>query len=171
MIIPLLIFFLLLILPSTAAANVGLPMIAVYLPSAWIALIPVIILEDKIRGDQLNPKKGIVMMRKSLVASVLFVGCCLCLHGCGAVQMEKTDEVVKSAEAQKAGQASAKDPCEAKLAELVQKSRQTMKTVKDSCGATKMEVNPMWTMDYDGTVHIRVYDAAGRTIRDELRKP
>jgi len=64
-----------------------------------------------------------------------------------------------------------KDPCEILINELAQKSRNTMRTVEDSCQDLSIEVNPMWSMDYDGTVHIRVYDAAGNTVRDELQKP
>jgi hypothetical protein len=64
-----------------------------------------------------------------------------------------------------------KDPCEVKIDEAVQQARNTMKTVKESCEGLHIEVNPMWDMDYAGTVHIRVYDAAGNDVRDELRKP
>ena len=63
------------------------------------------------------------------------------------------------------------DPCSVLINEAVLQSRETMKTVKESCQDLSIEINPMWDINYDGTVHIRVYDAAGEKIRDELQKP
>lgn len=54
--------------------------------------------------------------------------------------------------------------------EAVVKSRKTMKTVRESCNGMLIEVNPMWSMKFDGTIHIRVYDATGTKVMDELRK-
>ncbi len=63
------------------------------------------------------------------------------------------------------------DPCEAALTAAIAKARETMKTAKDTCDGKQIEANPMWSMDYDGTVHLRVRDAAGTMLRDELLKP
>ena len=107
------------------------------------------------------------MSRTFFIAGIL----CLFFFGCAvkAPQQEKSAsgsvaEIVKVEKGEK-------DPCEVLIDEVVLQSRKTMKTVKESCQGLRIEVNPMWSMDYDGTVHIRVYDAAGKKIRDELLKP
>jgi hypothetical protein len=102
----------------------------------------------------------------------LFIAALLCLFflGCAvkAPQQEKVESgsVAVSVKVEK----EEKDPCEILIDEVVLKSRNTMKTVKESCNGLRIEVNPMWSMNYDGTVHIRVYDTAGKKIRDEFRK-
>ena len=61
-----------------------------------------------------------------------------------------------------------KDPCESLIYDAAKKSRETMKTVRKDCQDFLIEVNPMWDIDYDGTVHVRVYDADGKKIKDQL---
>lgn len=61
--------------------------------------------------------------------------------------------------------------CEGLINEAVHKSSKTMKTVRESCSGMRIEVNPMWSMDYDGTIHVRVHDTTGAKIMDEFRKP
>jgi hypothetical protein len=107
------------------------------------------------------------MFRTLFIVGVL----CLFFFGCTAMapQQEKTvaggsAEIVKVEKKEKS-------PCEALIDEAVLKSRETMRTVKESCQDLSIEVNPMWDINYDGTVHIRVYDAEGKKIRDELQKP
>ncbi|KPK37014.1 MAG: hypothetical protein AMK70_00295 [Nitrospira bacterium SG8_35_1] len=117
------------------------------------------------------------MFRTLFIAGVLF----LFFFGCAvkAPQQEKTasgtvSEIVKveKEEIEKEEvEKEEKDPCEVLIDEVVLKSRKTMKTVKESCQDLRIEVNPMWNINYDGTVHIRVYDAEGKKIRDELQKP
>jgi hypothetical protein len=106
------------------------------------------------------------MFRTLFFAALL----CLFFFGCAgkAPQQEKAEfgsvgEIVKVENEEK-------DPCEVLIDEVVLKSRKTMKTVRESCQGLRIEVNPMWTMNYDGTIHIRVYDATGKKIRDEFRK-
>ena len=66
MIIVLIIFLLLFIHPSTVFANIGLPMIGIYLPSAWSALIPVILIEGFIGTRSLG-----VSLKRTILASTL----------------------------------------------------------------------------------------------------
>ena len=96
---------------------------------------------------------------------------CLFFFGCAvmAPQNQKTASG-SAAEIVKAQKAEI-DFCEVLISDAVQKSRENMKTVKESCQDLSIEVNPMWDINYDGTVHIRVYDPAGNKIRDELQKP
>jgi hypothetical protein len=112
-------------------------------------------------------EKGEGMFRTLVVAALV----CLFFCGCAgkAPQQEKTEagSAVESVKVEK----QEKDPCEVLIDEVVLKSRKTMTTVRESCQGLRIEVNPMWSMDYDGTIHIRVYDAAGKEIRDEFRKP
>ena len=106
------------------------------------------------------------MFRTMFIAAFL----CLFFFGCAvkAPQQEKaeSDRVEEEVKVEK----EEKDSCEILIHEAVLKSRKTMKTVKESCNGLRIEVNPMWSMNFDGTVHIRVYDTAGKKIRDEFRK-
>ena len=106
------------------------------------------------------------MFRTMFIAAFL----CLFFFGCAvkAPQQEKAESgrVEEDVKVEK----EEKDPCEILIHEAVLKSRKTMKTVKESCNGLRIEVNPMWSMNFDGTVHIRVYDMAGKKIRDEFRK-
>ncbi len=65
---------------------------------------------------------------------------------------------------------SEKNPCETLIDEAVLQSRKTMKTVKESCQGLLIEANPMWDINYDGTIRIRVYDSESKQVRDEFRK-
>jgi hypothetical protein len=120
-----------------------------------------------------NTAKEELMIRTLFIAGILF----FLLSGCAAKAPQEEQaavvsvvEIVKEEKPEKV-EVPEKDPCEVLLDEIILKSRETMKTVKDSCQDLRIEVNPMWSMDYDGTVHIRIYDAAGNKIRDELQKP
>jgi hypothetical protein len=119
-----------------------------------------------------NFKKEESMFKTLFITGAL----CLFFFGCAdkAPQREKTAtgsaaEIVKVEKEQAPKEEI--DPCEVLINDAVQKSRETMKTVKESCQDLNIEVNPMWDINYDGTVHIRVYDAAGNKIRDELQQP
>ena len=63
-----------------------------------------------------------------------------------------------------------KDPCEDIIGKVALQARKEMKTVKESCQDLRIEANPMWNLNYDGTVRIRVYDASGKQVKDEFRK-
>ena len=62
-------------------------------------------------------------------------------------------------------------PCEAVFQELAARARSTMKTVYGSCQEKRIEANPMWSLQYDGSVRIRVYDAAGSLTATRELKP
>ena len=106
------------------------------------------------------------MFRTMFIAALL----CLFFFGCAvkAPQQEKAESgrVEEDVKVKK----EEKDPCEILIDEAVLKSRKTMFTVKESCNGLRIEVNPMWSRNFDGTFHIRVYDTAGKKIRDEFRK-
>jgi hypothetical protein len=106
------------------------------------------------------------MFRAFFIAALL----CLFFFGCAvkSPDQEKVESgsVAESVKVEK----EEKGPCEILIDEVALESRKTMKTVKEFCNGLFIEVNPMWSMDYDGTVHIRVYEAEGKKIRDEFRK-
>ena len=105
-----------------------------------------------------------------MIRKLFYVGL-LSLLCFGCVPMEAQQEAVSGTEAAAIEKEAAKSSCDAVLDELVAKSRNTMKTAKGTCEGKRYEVNPMWAIDYDGTVRIRVYDADGNKVGDELRKP
>ena len=106
------------------------------------------------------------MFRTMFIVALL----CLFFFGCAvkAPQQEKVESggVEEDVKVEK----KEKDPCKIVIDEVVLKSRKTMKTVEESCNDLRIEVNPMWSMNYDGTVHIRIYDTEGNKIRDEFQK-
>lgn len=106
------------------------------------------------------------MFGRLFLMGILLFGLCLS-GGCAAkVDQEEKVDTGMSMEVKE----TEKDQCESIIDQAVQESRDTMKTVKTSCENLYIEVNPMWSMDYSGNVHIRVYDAKGEKIRDEFRK-
>jgi len=106
------------------------------------------------------------MFGKLFLTGILLAGLCLSA-GCAAkVEQEEKADTGMSTEVKK----PEKDQCESIIDQAVQEARDTMRTVKTSCKDLYIEVNPMWSMDYSGAVHIRSYDANGETVRDEYRK-
>lgn len=83
-------------------------------------------------------------------------------------QMEKMEEPGAAVEPE---QAPAEDPCKAVVAELANQARATMKTANGSCEGRRIEVNPLWSVDYDGAVRVRIYDSAGMLQSTEDIKP
>lgn len=104
------------------------------------------------------------MIRKLFIVGLLSLLC----FGCAATEPQQ--KPISEAEAAALEKEAAKAACDALIDELVAKSRNTMKTAKDTCEGKRYEVNPMWAIDYDGTVRIRVYDGQGNKLGDELRK-
>lgn len=110
------------------------------------------------------------MIKNYYLFGALCVVMCAFFFGCAVkTPQAKKVSVGSVAETKKTGKEK-HDPCKIVLDEAVKKSRKTMLTVRESCQGMQIEVNPMWDFDYDGSVHIRVYDAEGNMIRDELRK-
>lgn len=96
------------------------------------------------------------------------------LTGCAATgprQEEAAPAVREEVRQEAAGPATVQDPCAEAIEAVVRQARTSMKTVKETCGDRKIRANPMWDMDYDGKVRLMIYDAAGRLVLDEFRKP
>ncbi len=110
-------------------------------------------------------------MRSLMSITMLVV--CLVLWSCAskAPQQEKVAKEVEPAVPSPTIEKLEVDPCEAQISVAIKESRASNRTVKKSCDGMAVEVNPMWDLDYKGTVHIRVYDAAGKQIRDEISNP
>jgi len=123
-------------------------------------------------------KKNVLHRIGVLVLTIVLTGCA---GGSAPVNSVEQEEALQAApdqsmEGENPSEASEpieeeKNPCDAILQQLVDDSRNSMKTVDGSCQDQKIEVNPMWAIDYDGSVRIRIYDAAGNLISESVEKP
>lgn len=94
--------------------------------------------------------------------------------GCSGVQQPtpteskaQSNEVTTSAEpSQKSGEGE----LDQLINRIAEQARQTMRSHKTKLKDTVVEATPMWSLNYQGEVHIRVYDASGKMVLDEYRK-
>lgn len=122
------------------------------------------------------------MQKKQIVA----VACCLSLFlaigGC-SVATGPSPETQAPAPAQVAQPAPAPTPAaveapapqkvqkselELLTDELVAKARTTMRSCKAKYKDMTIEATPLWSFDYQGAVHVRTFDAAGKVIKEEM---
>jgi len=101
-------------------------------------------------------------------AALIFI-----LAGCAATgpQQEETTAPAQAEAIAPAPAAAHKQPCEKEISDVVQQARATMHSVKKDCNGVRIVAYPMWDMNYAGTVHVTVLDAAGKVILDEYRQP
>jgi hypothetical protein len=125
-------------------------------------------------------KKKVLHQTGVLVFAIVLTGCAA--GGPATVSSVEQEEALQQAassqsiEGENPAEASEpveeeKNPCDVISQQLVEESRNTMKTVDGTCQDQKIEVNPMWAIDYDGSVRIRIYDAAGNLISESIEKP
>ncbi|MEW6429842.1 MAG: hypothetical protein AB1568_17615 [Thermodesulfobacteriota bacterium] len=114
------------------------------------------------------------MSRKLIVLGLLSIGC-LSAAGCVTTGQEAPPAEPAPAAQQAAPEVKEEvkpvDPCEAVINDAVAKARTDNHTVKVQCGDKAIETNPMWALDYDGSVKLRLYDAQGNLLSEETRKP
>ena len=67
-------------------------------------------------------------------------------------------------------QKSGEGELEQLIDQVAAQARQTMRTHKTKLNDVVIEATPMWSPNYQGEVHIRVYDASGKLVLDEYRK-
>ncbi len=65
----------------------------------------------------------------------------------------------------------APSPMEKAIAEAAATARDTMRSCKVPFQGQVIEATPMWSMHYQGEVHIRIYDNGGKLVKDEINKP
>ncbi len=105
-------------------------------------------------------KKGSILTA-TVVLGLLLTGCAATGPAPDAAQKEV---VIPAAEARQ-------DSCAKVIEQAVEQARTTRRTVKKTCDDRKIEATPMWSLDYNGTVHLVVRDATGAVTLDEYRKP
>ncbi len=100
--------------------------------------------------------------------SLLCLTIILATGGCTAVQLSPATpgEPAATANAEQSG----KGQLEQLIDKLAGQAKQTMRSCTATMKDVVVEATPMWSLNYQGEVHVRVYDAAGNLILDEYRK-
>ncbi len=95
------------------------------------------------------------------------------MAGCATIEIVKEGPAETATEkpVEKPRELSPLDSCADTLTSLVEEARKTMRSTETLCSGLRFEATPMWDMNYDGTVHVRVYDTEGKSVLDEMRKP
>ena len=57
------------------------------------------------------------------------------------------------------------------LLEAVAEARATMRVVMKSCQDKSIEATPVWSLNYKGAVHVRVFDKNGTQIDEKYAHP
>lgn len=107
----------------------------------------------------------------SFCLATVVVGCVTTEKMPEAAVEPQVENMQKSEAAIEPPQALPEDPCASMVAELAGKARTTMKTASGTCQDQRIEANPMWSVHYDGTVRVRIYDAAGKLQSSETTTP
>ncbi len=99
----------------------------------------------------------------------ILLTCWIMLPACAATntadqQAQETAAVAETVVAE----TKAVSTCDTLLDEAVAESRKTMKSASRACEGNTIEVTPVWSLDYKGAVHVRVFDANGAELRDEI---
>lgn len=105
------------------------------------------------------------MLKRILFPGIL-LSCCVMLSACATTNQQHKEAA--PIEETVAVEEKSANTCDAVLDEAVQESKTTMKSTNRSCEGMTIEVTPMWSLDYKGAVHIRVFDANGGKLRDEI---
>ena len=107
------------------------------------------------------------MFARVLLSSILVFSIFL-FAGCAGTS---TDQVKDEAAAQSAAEQTPQNPCEAVIGEAVAEARSTMRVVTKSCQDKTVEATPVWSLDYKGAVHVRVFDKTGAKIDSTIVNP
>ncbi|MDH4320364.1 MAG: hypothetical protein OEV73_02580 [Desulfobulbaceae bacterium] len=99
---------------------------------------------------------------------LLLVMITLTTGGCGTVQQSPAT-TGEPAVADNTGN-SGKGQLEQLIDTLAGEAKQSMRSCTATLKDVVVEATPMWSLNYQGEVHVRVYDAAGNLILDEYRK-
>ena len=104
---------------------------------------------------------------------ILLLSALLAGTGCSGIQQptptnNSQDEATtaQSNNAEKSG----KGQLELLVDKVVSQAQQAMRSRTVKLKDIVVEATPMWSLNYQGEVHVRVYDASGNLILDEYRK-
>ncbi|MDH3393442.1 MAG: hypothetical protein OEL66_05505 [Desulfobulbaceae bacterium] len=67
-------------------------------------------------------------------------------------------------------QSKNKGQLEKLIDQVVAEAKTAMRSRSAKLNDIVVEATPMWSLNYQGEIHVRVYDAAGHIILDEYRK-
>ena len=110
------------------------------------------------------------MFARMLLSSILIFSIFL-FAGCAGKSTDQQKEAVESTAAQATAEQTSQGPCEAMINEAVAEARATMRVVTKSCQDKSIEATPVWSLNYKGAVHVRVFDKNGTQIDDKYAHP
>ena len=90
--------------------------------------------------------------------------------GCGGSQQPSPSTSATDTPQQENSQSKNKGQLEQLIDQVVAEAKESMRTRKATLNDVVIEATPMWSLNYQGEIHLRVYDAAGHLILDEKRK-
>ena len=90
--------------------------------------------------------------------------------GCGTVQEPAPSATLADTSLQNNTQQDEKGQLELLIDKTASQAKEAGRTRKATLKDVVVEATPMWSLNYQGEVHIRVYDTAGNVILDEYRK-
>lgn len=108
------------------------------------------------------------MFARVLLSSILIFSIFL-FSGCAGTSTEQAKD--EAAKAQTAAEQTPQNPCEAVIGEAVAEARSTMRVATKSCQEKNVEATPVWSLNYKGAVHVRVFDKNGTKIEDTIVNP
>ncbi|NOR11242.1 MAG: hypothetical protein GQ541_07110 [Desulfovibrionaceae bacterium] len=105
------------------------------------------------------------MFARVLLYSVLVFSIFL-FTGCAGKSTDQQKEAVTSTTEQ-----TPQDPCETMINEAAAEARATMRVVMKSCQDKNIEATPVWSLNYKGSVHVRIFDKNGTQIDAKYVQP
>jgi uncharacterized membrane protein len=109
------------------------------------------------------------MFARVLLSSILIFSIFL-FTGCAGKSNDQQKETAETA-ASMAAEQTPQDPCEAIINEAVSDARATMRIVTKSCQDNRIEATPVWSLNYKGAVHVRVFDKNNVQIKETYVNP
>ena len=90
--------------------------------------------------------------------------------GCSTVQEPAPSATLADSSQQNNAQEDGKGELELLIDQVATQARDTMRSRTAILKDLVVEATPMWSLNYQGEVHVRVTDASGNVMLDEYRK-
>lgn len=108
------------------------------------------------------------MCARVLLSSILIFSIFL-FAGCAGKSNDQQKEAADAAAV--AAEQTPQSPCEVIINEAAAEARETMRIVIKSCQDNNIEATPVWSLNYKGAVHVRVFDKNGVQIEETYVNP